>query len=190
MKFKTLYIAAVLIASIAVSTAAQVRPATSRPAVSTSDPARVKTEELNSKLMGRRMPYRVILPTDYNKKEEGGRRYPVIYLLHGLTGHFDNWTTKARLAEYSAGLKVIIVTPEGENGWYTDNLSKENENYDSYIIKELIPEIDRRFRTLSRRDQRAIGGLSMGGYGAIKFGLKYPDMFVVAGSFSGAPVNT
>lgn len=188
MKFKALCIAALLAASIAVSTAAQIRPTPtpSRTAPLTSNPTRVKTDQLNSRLMGRKMPYRVVLPTGYDKKEENSRRYPVIYLLHGLTGHFDNWTTKARLADHAAGLKVIIVTPEGENGWYTDNLSKEKENYDSYIIKELIPEIDRRYRTLSRRDQRAIAGLSMGGYGAIKFGLKYSDMFVLAGSFSGA----
>ena len=132
------------------------------------------------------MPYRVVLPSDYDKKEASGRRYPVIYLLHGLTGHFDNWTTLARLADHTAAMKVIVVTPEGENGWYTDNQSKENENYESYIVKELIPEIDKNFRTLARRDQRAIAGLSMGGYGALKFGLKYPNMFVLAGSFSGA----
>ncbi len=190
MKFRALGIAALVIASIAASTAAQIRPAATpsrtETAISSEGTGRVRTAELNSKLMGRKMPYRVVLPTDYDKKEENGRRYPVIYLLHGLTGHFDNWTTKARLADHSAGLRVIIVTPEGENGWYTDNLSKANENFDSYIIKELIPEIDRRFRTLPRRDQRAIAGLSMGGYGALKFGLKYPDLFVLAGSFSGA----
>ncbi|MCV4860184.1 alpha/beta hydrolase-fold protein, partial [Escherichia coli] len=52
--------------------------------------------------------------------------------------------------------------------------------------KELVPEIDSKFRTISDRAHRAIGGLSMGGYGAIKFGLKYPGMFRLAGSFSGA----
>jgi putative tributyrin esterase len=190
MKFKALCIVALVIASIAVSTAAQIKPAAApsriQTAISPEGAGRVRTAELDSKLMGRKMPYRVVLPMDYDRKDESGQRYPVIYLLHGLTGHFDNWTTKARLADHAAGLKMIIVTPEGENGWYTDNLSKENQNYDSYIIKELIPEIDRRYRTLSRRDQRAIAGLSMGGYGAIKFGLKYPDMFVLAGSFSGA----
>jgi S-formylglutathione hydrolase FrmB len=83
-------------------------------------------------------------------------------------------------------LDVIIVTPEGENGWYTDNLTKDGEKYESYLIKELIPEIDKKYRTLDRRDHRSIAGLSMGGFGAIKLGLKYPDMFVVVGSFSGA----
>ena len=147
--------------------------------------ARVVTEELDSKLMGRKMPYRVILPVSYGEKAESGHRYPVIYLLHGLTGHFDNWTTLTKLVDYSAVYKFVIVTPEGENGWYSDNLTKDSDKFESYIIKELIPSIDKKYRTIDRRDSRAIAGLSMGGYGAFKFGLKYPDMFVVAGSFSG-----
>jgi len=148
--------------------------------------ARVLTIELDSKMMNRKMPYRVVLPVNYDAKEKNGLRYPVVYLLHGLTGHFDNWTTRTGLVDYSSRWEMILVTPEGENGWYTDNHSKADEKYESYIIKELIPEIDRRFRTLDRRDHRAIAGLSMGGFGALKFGLKYPDMFAVAGSFSGA----
>ena len=190
MKLRLLGTLTLVISFGLVSVVAQTRPAQTVSRVDTSfpasDPNRVKTEELDSRLMGRKMPYRVVLPTSYDKREESGRRYPVVYLLHGLTGHFDNWTTKARLAEHSAGMQVIIVTPEGENGWYTDNLSKDKDNYESYIVKELIPEIDRRYRTAARRDQRAIAGLSMGGYGSIKFGLKYPDIFVLAGSFSGA----
>ena len=61
------------------------------------------------------------------------------------------------------------------------------EKYETYIIKELIPHVDRRFRTVSNREGRAIAGLSMGGYGALKFGVKYPAMFAFAGSMSGAP---
>ena len=76
--------------------------------------------------------------------------------------------------------------PEGGDGWYTDSVSVPADKYESYIIQELIPEIDRKFRTIADREQRAIAGLSMGGYGALKFGLKYPDKFAVAGSFSGA----
>lgn len=155
---------------------------TARPVTS----QRVSTEELNSRLMGRKMPYRVILPEAYWSKSETGRRFGVIYLLHGLTGHFDNWTDRTQLIDHSADYDLIIVTPEGENGWYTDNLTKDGQMYESYVIKELIPEIDKRYRTIDRKDHRAIAGLSMGGYGALKFGLKYPDVFSVAGSFSGA----
>jgi putative tributyrin esterase len=140
---------------------------------------------LDSKLMGRKMPYRVILPIDYKNSNET-TRYSVIYLLHGLTGNFANWTDKTKFADYAAKNKFIIVTPEGANGWYTDSVSVPIDKYESYIVKELIPEIDKKFRTIADRRGRMIAGLSMGGYGAIKFGLKYPEMFSVVGSFSGA----
>ncbi|MGQ0543405.1 MAG: alpha/beta hydrolase [Blastocatellia bacterium] len=140
--------------------------------------------KLNSKLMGKEMPYRVLLPFQY--EDHNLVRYPVIYLLHGLTGHYDNWTEKTKLGEYIVGHKVIIVTPEGDNGWYTDSATTANHKYESYIVQELIPEIDKKFRTVADRKSRAIAGLSMGGYGALKFGMKYPDLFSLAGSFSGA----
>lgn len=145
--------------------------------------AEVRSEKLASKLMGREMPYRILLPAPI---QHDNRRFPVIYLLHGLTGHFNNWTDKTKLAEYASEKNVIIVTPEGEDGWYTDGATNGRDKYESYIIKELIPEIDKKFRTIADRKNRAIAGLSMGGYGALKFGMKYPEMFSLAGSFSGA----
>jgi S-formylglutathione hydrolase FrmB len=148
-------------------------------------PANDVTYKLDSKLMGREMPYRVTFPHNYLGGAKDGR-FPVLYLLHGLTGHYNNWTEKAKLSTYVHRHGVIIVTPEGDNGWYTDSPTKPNDKYESYIVKELVPEIDKKFRTLSDRQHRAIAGLSMGGFGAIKSGLKYPEMFALAGSFSGA----
>ena len=128
--------------------------------------------------------YRVILPIKYAETKDA--RYPVIYLLHGLTGHYNNWTELTKLVNYASALSSIVVTPEGENGWYTDHSSKPNEKWESYIVNELIPEIDKNFRTTGSREKRAIAGLSMGGYGSLKFGLKYPGKFILVGSFSGA----
>lgn len=143
-----------------------------------------ETLQLDSKLMARSMPYRVIFPSAPFGEERG--RYPVIYLLHGLTGHFNNWSEKTKIREYAGMNHVIIVMPEGGDGWYTDSTAVANDKYESYIIKELIPEIDKNYRTIADRDHRAIAGLSMGGYGALKFGMKYPELFSLAGSFSGA----
>ena len=142
--------------------------------------------QLDSKLMGRKINYGVLLPANYEAGASTGRRYPVLYLLHGLTGHFDNWFEKSAILDHIKDRDVIVVAAEGEDGWYTDSQANERDKYESYIIKELIPEIDAKYRTLARRDSRFIAGLSMGGYGAIKFGLKYPEMFSVVGSFSGA----
>jgi len=155
-----------------------------QPARAASNP--VETHKLASKLMGRDMPYRVVLPADYASDAAATTRYPVLFLLHGLYGHYDNWTDKTAIEDYAAGFKFIIVTPEGADGWYTDSVSAPDDKYESYIIKELIPEVDKKFRTLADRGHRGIAGLSMGGYGSLKFGIKYPDLFVVAGSFSGA----
>jgi putative tributyrin esterase len=139
---------------------------------------------LKSSLMGREMPYRVVLPPGYSKNRS--ERFPVVYLLHGLTGGYRNWTDLTKLNIYAQAHRAIIVTPEGENGWYTDSAAKPSDKYESYIVQELIPEVEKKYRVIAARDKRAIAGLSMGGYGALKFGLKYPDKFVLAGSFSGA----
>jgi putative tributyrin esterase len=146
--------------------------------------ANVSEHELDSKLMTRPMPYRVVLPKSYSAQKD--KKYPVVYLLHGLTGRFRNWTDLTKLPAYADGHEFIIVTPEGGNGWYTDSHTKPEEKYESYIVKELIPEVEKKYRAIGTRSGRAIAGLSMGGYGALKFGLKYPEMFSLAGSFSGA----
>lgn len=159
--------------------------ATCQTPAKTELPSNVENHKLNSKLMAREMPYRVVLPNNY-KSASDKNSYPVIFLLHGLTGHFDNWTDKTKLAQYAAKYNYIIVTPEGNNGWYSDSLTVSNDKYESYIVQELIPEIDKKFRTQADRSHRAIAGLSMGGYGSVKFGLKYPEMFALVGSFSGA----
>ncbi len=140
--------------------------------------------KLNSKLMAREMPYRVILPTGYatNKTD----KFAVLYLIHGLTGHFNDWADKTKLKDYAAKYNYLIVMPEGDNGWYSDSATVANDKYESYIVQELLPEIDKNYRTLGDRQHRAIAGLSMGGYGSLKFGLKFPEKFVVVGSFSGA----
>jgi len=153
-------------------------------AVKTSE--RTKDFKLESKLMKREMPYRVILPANYNAPREKSTLYPTLYLLHGLTGRFDNWSTFSKIAEYSKTYGYIIVMPEGKNGWYSDSAKIPNDKYESYIVEELIPKVESDFRAMKTRESRAIAGLSMGGFGAMKFAMKYPDKFVVAGSFSGA----
>ncbi|HEY0427214.1 MAG TPA: alpha/beta hydrolase-fold protein, partial [Pyrinomonadaceae bacterium] len=146
----------------------------------------VREQKLDSKLMARQMPYNLIVPESYALAENKSKKYPVIYLLHGLSGHFDNWAGKTKLYEYAVKYNFLIVMPEGGDGWYTDSSTIPNDKYESYIIQELIPEIDKNYRTAADRKHRFIAGLSMGGYGSIKFGLKYPHMFALVGSFSGA----
>ena len=147
---------------------------------------RYETVQFESRLVGASLPYNVILPTDYKRGSSKNRRYPVLYLLHGLGGSAGDWVSaRAHLADYAAQYPFIIVVPEGKDGWYTDGLAP-NEKFESYFVEELIPDVDRRFRTLPTREGRAVAGLSMGGYGSMKFALRRPEMFAFAASMSGA----
>ncbi len=144
---------------------------------------RVETVRLQSKLVNATLPYNVILPPDYDTART--TRYPVLYLLHGLTGHYSDWLSRTNLADYAAGYQIILVTPEGNDGWYSDSAIVASAKYESYILKELLPDVEQRYRTIEARYGRAIAGLSMGGYGAIKFGVKSPFTFAFAASMSG-----
>lgn len=148
----------------------------------------VETIQLESKQVGKTLPYNVILPRDY--EQSATTRYPVLYLLHGVAGHYTDWVTRTNVADYASQYRVIVVMPEGNNGWYTDSATMTTDKYESYIFKDLIPDVDRRYRTIQARYGRAIAGLSMGGYGALKFGLKFPGSFAFAGSLSGALAAT
>ena len=142
----------------------------------------VKTFRLDSRLMARQMPYNVIFPAAYETEKDA--RFPVLYFLHGMGGSYKKYAEETRLTQYAARHRVIIVNPEGGNGFYTDSVTKPNDKYESYVVNELIPEIDKNLRTAATRDKRAVAGFSMGGYGALKFGIKYPDKFVLAASIS------
>ena len=146
--------------------------------------ASVETIQLQSKLLNATLPYNVILPADYRTSKT--TRYPVLYLLHGLGGHYSDWLTRTNVADYAAQYRMIVVMPEGSDSWYVDGAAGVNDKYESYILKELMPDVDKHYRTIQSRYGRAIAGLSMGGYGAIKYGLKYPSTFAFAGSVSGA----
>jgi S-formylglutathione hydrolase FrmB len=152
--------------------------------VATAFAQRVETVKFESKLVNAPLPYNVVLPKDYDTAR--ATRYPVLYLLHGLTGHYSDWAARTNVADYASPYRLIVVMPEGNDGWYTDSATVVTDKYESYILKELIPDVQQRYRTIEARYGRSIAGLSMGGYGSIKFGLKSPATFIFAGSMSGA----
>lgn len=156
----------------------------SEPSLQRRASPRVETVQFHSALVGKTLPYNVILPGDYSVST--ATRYPVLYLLHGWAGHYNDWATRTNVADYASPYGIILVMPEGNNGWYTDSATIANDKYESYIIQELIPDVQQRYRTIESRYGRGIAGLSMGGYGALKFGLKSPGTFAFAGSLSGA----
>jgi putative tributyrin esterase len=194
---RTLLLLALLLAASARAQTAQVKPtpvansAAQKQSGGKADekaegPRRYETVQFESRLVGAPLPYNVVLPADYNRAASKRKRYPVLYLLHGLGGSAADWVSnRTRLADYAAQYPFIIVVPEGKDGWYTDGIAPADK-FESYFVEELIPDVDRRFRTIAAREGRAVAGLSMGGYGSLKFGLKHPELFAFAASMSGA----
>lgn len=138
---------------------------------------------IDSHILRTTLPYYVLLPMNYEGSE---LRYPILFLLHGLFGEYRNWIDLTDITTRAANHQLIIVMPEGGDGWYTDSATVLGEKYETHFLTELLPHIDETYRTIPDRKARAIAGLSMGGYGAFKFGLKRPDLFSFAASFSGA----
>jgi putative tributyrin esterase len=143
----------------------------------------VQTVTFSSAALNQQRAFNLILPLDYNTSTS---RYPVLYLLHGYSGNNTDWTQQTNLSQYAARYRLIIVMPDGSNGWYVNSATDPKQKFGDYIIKDLIPYVEAHYRTIPLRRARAIAGLSMGGYGATFLGLKHADMFCAIGSFSGA----
>lgn len=132
---------------------------------------------------------RITLPGDYF--QSGSTRYPVLYLLHGGGGvNSAQWTTGGGDAEQiTRNAPLITVTPDGGKvGWYTNwvNQGGTAQNWKDFHLSQLIPWIDANLRTVASKSGRSIAGLSMGGFGAIRYAQDRPDLFAYAASFSGA----
>ena len=112
--------------------------------------------------------------------------FPVLYLLHGLSDDHTAWARRTSLERYVDGLPLIVVMPNGERSFYTDAKERMKSAFETYIVQDIVGFVDRTFRTIPVREGRVVAGLSMGGYGAVKFALKYPDKFCAAVSHSGA----
>ncbi len=144
--------------------------------------------QIQSRYTGEKLQALVVLPPDY---EETERNYPVLYFLHGWQSSPQNWDFlldwDQLLAELCTEGEVepfILVLPDsGDDGesWYSNYL--DGRAYERYLTEELIRAVDRSYRTDPKA--RAIGGFSMGGYGAYKLMAKYPHLFGAASSVSG-----
>ena len=122
----------------------------------------------------------VILPQD----AKGDGPFPVLYLLHGLSDDDTIWERRTSIERYVAAMPLIVVMPDGGRGFYTDAV--QGMAYESHIMEDVIGFTERFFPAMRERKGRAIGGLSMGGYGSMKLALKYPDAFCSVVSHSSA----
>ncbi|WP_322102717.1 alpha/beta hydrolase family protein [Paraburkholderia sp. J41] len=128
----------------------------------------------------------VVLPDDYARDGKAAR-YPVIYVLHGSGGNYADWTANTQIGRLADRYHVILVMPDGgHESWYIDSPFDPRSRYETYVGSEVVSYVDTHFRTLATRDARAITGLSMGGFGALRIALDRRDTFGAAGSISGA----
>jgi S-formylglutathione hydrolase FrmB len=119
--------------------------------------------------------------------DTGTPPFATLYLLHGLSDDYTGWVRRSNIERYVANLPLIVVMPDGYRGFYTNTAS--GVPYARYIAEETVAFIERNFPARASRDARAIGGLSMGGYGALRLALGYPDCFISATSHSGVPMH-
>ena len=112
------------------------------------------------------------------------RPWSVFYLLHGLSDDHTIWQRRTSIERYVENLPLVVVMPDGGRGWYTNAL--DGYAHEDDLIKDVVGLVERTFPVNAARDGRAIGGLSMGGYGAVKLGLKHLEMFGSINSHSGA----
>lgn len=144
-----------------------------------------------SAVLGREMRASVYLPTGHARGEQ---RFPVVFLLHGRGGNQNDWLDAGRLAplldrliDERAVPPMVVVMPAGEDSWYVDNPDPGGRGlWATAFLGDLVPWVEARFAGLGRRGGRAIAGLSMGGFGALRFAFSRPDRFVAAASLSGA----
>lgn len=129
----------------------------------------------------RDMQYRVFLPESI----PANQKLPVVYLLHGGGGGFRDWSNYSDVSAMAVN-GVILVMPEGNSSYYTNSAEHPEDRYEDYIVNDLISDIERRFPAASGRQNRAIAGVSMGGFGAVKLGLRHPDLYAFAGGLSPA----
>jgi S-formylglutathione hydrolase FrmB len=142
------------------------------------------TIKIYSAAMKKEIPCVVIRPDSYPQKTQ---RYPVVYLLHGYSGNYSDWIKKVpALLQAVDRYQTLIVCPDGGySSWYFDSPIDSTMRYETHIVGEVVPEIDRRYRTLPERRFRAITGLSMGGHGALFLAWRHAGLFAAAGSMSG-----
>ena len=124
----------------------------------------------------------VVLPTGYSQDPE--RRYPVIYFLHGFTGTAEGSDKymgfgEAMTAAAGQGLEAILVVPDSytKHGGSMYSSSPTTGDFEAFIGRDLVAYVDSNFRTLARRESRGLSGHSMGGYGTLRIGMKYPEVF-------------
>ncbi len=157
--------------------------------------SRIDCNALSSKILKQVVHYCVYLPAGYDTAAKTvGERYPVLYFLHGLGDNeqtlFNSggWTLLDDLRRQHKMGDFLIVAPEGRRSFYL-NSSDGSVRYNDFFLREFIPHIENHYRVRAGRGSRAISGISMGGYGALRFAFAHPEMFSAVSAQSAALIT-
>ena len=145
---------------------------------------KAETVEIFSTTMKKNIPTLIVLPDSFSSENS---IVPVLLLLHGYGGDYKNWSNHTSLVKRADDFKMMIVCPDGSpNSWYFDSPMKNNSQYETFFIYELIPWIKKKYKT----NQFGITGLSMGGHGALYLAIRHPELFdAVSGMSSGVDLT-
>jgi S-formylglutathione hydrolase FrmB len=154
---------------------------------------RIDCNAIQSRTLAQSVRYCVMLPEDYGSAiaSRNPRRYPVLYFLHGLGDNEQTlfkgggWDVVQELRRQGKITDFLIVAPEGKSSFYI-NSADGHTRYNDFFIREFIPYIESHYSTRRDRSARGISGVSMGGYGALRFAFAYPEMFASVSAQSAA----
>jgi enterochelin esterase-like enzyme len=143
-------------------------------------------DDFRSEVAGETLPYQVYVPPCYLETQ---KRYPVLILLHGLGETEAQWVELGVVEALEDGIEagslppmLLVIPSMGDIG--VENEFPPDDSYETVVLEELLPAIDRDFCTIDDRNQRAIGGISRGGFWAYSIAMRHPDVFGIVGGHS------
>jgi putative tributyrin esterase len=116
----------------------------------------------------------------------GERRYPVLYLQHGLGGTYESFCTQSDLEVFAQELDLIVVMPHAGDGWFCNDPRPGGPAWEDHLAMEVVDFVDANFPTIAAREGRALAGFSMGGYGAMMLAMKHADRFAAVSAHAGS----
>lgn len=153
-----------------------------------SGKGKVEDGSFYSPILKRNMPYRIYMPPNYDASNQ---RYSVLYMLHGLSGSYKEWVDYKLIDTVDAMISegkikpILVVLPSGDQEYWVDH-ADNGPQWGAYTAYDVVNYIDETYRTLPNRENRAIGGLSMGAYGALQVAFNFPQVFSIVGAHSPA----
>ena len=155
-------------------------------------PGRVECNSISSKILSRSVPYCIVLPSTFDTDKSA--HFPILYFLHGLGDneqflvHSGLWNVVTDMRDTHELKDFLIATPDGGAGFYIN--SKDGKSrYEDFLVQEFFPFIERRYRVAPGRSNRAMDGVSMGGFGALHLAFRHPQLFSSVSAHSAALID-